>query len=166
MECKSPCVKFWIVKSIFSNPSSKKEFPPVVSSGVKILLRTSVTQQFFIIYRKLLRSSWPNLLMFIFIKNNNIYLLVGPIITHEPLHRFASNTDWFTHYKHGTVLGLILKIVKIPRQSGCPCSIFCCNGYHDPYYHVINISYLVSMWPWPANPVSLIYLYINKFSST
>ena len=123
-------------------------------------------EQFFIIYRKLLRSSWPNLLMLIFIKNNNIYLLVGPIITHEPLHRFASNTDWFTHYKHGNVLGLILKIVKIPRQSGCPCSIFCCNGYHDPYYHVINISYLVSMWPWPANPVSLIYLYINKFSST
>ena len=30
-------------KSIFSNPSSEKEFPPVVSSGVKILLRTSVT---------------------------------------------------------------------------------------------------------------------------
>ena len=40
LECKSPCLKFQIVKSDFSNPSSKHEFLPMVSSGVKILLRT------------------------------------------------------------------------------------------------------------------------------
>jgi len=27
--------------------------------------------------------------------------------------------------------------------------------------YVINISCLFECWPWPANPVSLIYLYIN-----
>ena len=44
VECKYPFVKFKIVNRIFWNPSSENEFPPVVSSGVKILLRTSVTQ--------------------------------------------------------------------------------------------------------------------------
>ena len=38
-----PNLTIEIVKSDFSNPSSEIEFPPVVSSGVKILLRTSLT---------------------------------------------------------------------------------------------------------------------------
>ena len=43
VECKSPCVKFLIVKSIFWNPSSENKIPPVVSSRIEILLRTSLS---------------------------------------------------------------------------------------------------------------------------
>ena len=38
----NPCIKFQIEKSDFSNPSSENEIPPVVSSGIEILLRTSL----------------------------------------------------------------------------------------------------------------------------
>ena len=41
VDCTSPCVKFQIEKSDFSNPSSKNEISPVVSSRIEILLRTS-----------------------------------------------------------------------------------------------------------------------------
>ena len=41
IEFKSPCVKFQIVNSDFSNPSSENENLRVVSSGIKIIPQTS-----------------------------------------------------------------------------------------------------------------------------
>ena len=44
-KCKSPCVKFQIVNRNFSTPSSEDEIPPMISSGTKISLRTSLSQE-------------------------------------------------------------------------------------------------------------------------
>ena len=43
---KSPCVKFQIEKSDFSNPSCENEIPPVVFSVIEILLRISLSRGF------------------------------------------------------------------------------------------------------------------------
>ena len=55
VDCTSPCVKFQIEKSDFSNPSSKNEIPPVVSSRIEILLRTSLSPIRIDVNYKLLR---------------------------------------------------------------------------------------------------------------